>query len=154
MLTTTPTLTDREPIIEQVTRVFVYADAHRWDDCQQLFTQDPFIDYSSSTGVPGSRVKAAQLMQNWAAFLPKFQVTQHLLSNFLVEIDGQQAQCFCYEQAIHYASGTQGGDLWTVYATCETELVKQEEGWKISLLRVTFRHQTGNTNLPAMVEQR
>ncbi len=150
----TQPLTDHEQIIRQVTRVFVFADAHRWEDCLALFVEEPFIDYSSSTGVPGGKVKASQLIQTWADFLPKFSLTQHMLSNHLVETDGRQGKGFCYEQALHYAPGAEGGELWTVYATCETELIKRDGAWKIALLRVKFRHQTGNTRLPALVSQR
>ena len=63
-------------------------DTRRFDDLDEVFTQDAYIDYTALGGIEGRypEVKA------WLAeVLPNFPVYAHMLGNFSVRIDGDTA---------------------------------------------------------------
>jgi hypothetical protein len=66
---------DREQIIDVINGVAMRADHRDWVTCRSYFIDEPYIDYSSLSGQPGSKVKAVDLMKGWSAFLPKFKFT-------------------------------------------------------------------------------
>jgi len=142
---------DREQIIDVVNGVAMSADHRDWTAAQSYFMDEPFIDYSSLTGQPGSKVKAAELIKGWSAFLPKFKFTQHFISNHDVKIKGNTASCRSYVHAIHNLPYAEGSELWGVYGIYDHELIKTSSGWKVSKMTFHLLHQEGNKDIPALV---
>lgn len=140
-------------IISTYSSIFINADSHSWEACQNCFVDEPEIDYSSLNGQPEARVKAADLITGWQAFLPKFAFTLHYLTNHLVIVDGNQATGFCYGHAIHHLPNAAGGDLWGVYGTYGFELIKTERGWRVTKMRYSHKYQDGNPNLPSLASK-
>ena len=142
--------TDRDQVIAAVNGIAMAADKHDWKTCRQYFTDIPFIDYSSLSGQAGATIKADELVKNWEGFLPKFRLTQHFITNHQIGISGDRATCFSYVHAIHYLPYSQGGDLWSVYGTYNHELVKTQDGWKVSSMTFNLLYQEGNKALPVI----
>jgi hypothetical protein len=140
-------------IITTYSSIFINADTHNWEGCQNCFVDEPEIDYSSLNGQPAAEVKAVDLISNWKGFLPRFEFTMHYLTNHRVVVEGNRASGFCYGHAIHHLPNAAGGDLWGVYGTYEFELVKTEMGWRVIKMRYNHKYQDGNPNLPALASQ-
>jgi 3-phenylpropionate/cinnamic acid dioxygenase small subunit len=74
---------------------------------------------------------------------------QHLISNVIVEIDGDEADCWSYFQTQVVRTGTPGGDNFTIGCKCRDRLVRTPQGWKIRTRRMDLIWTDGN---PAVAE--
>ena len=70
--------------------------------------------------------------------LDNYGPTQHMLGPQLATIDGDNAHCRTDVQALHYLKQPKG-EILTLWATYETDMVRTDEGWKISKHRLVSR---------------
>ena len=70
--------------------------------------------------------------------LDNYGPTQHMLGPQLATIDGDSAHCRTDVQALHYLKQPEG-EILTLWATYETDMVRTDEGWKISKHRLVSR---------------
>lgn len=79
---------------------------------------------------------------SWVAYVKKaldrFGPTQHMLGPQLATIDGDTAHCRTDVQATHYLKEPEG-EILTLWATYETDMVRTDGGWKISRHRLVPR---------------
>lgn len=71
-----------------IIRIFNGSDRHEWDTVRNSFASQVLLDYSSLNGQPAASLKAEDIVTAWISFLPKFKFTLHLLSNFEIQISG------------------------------------------------------------------
>jgi hypothetical protein len=148
-------LLDTHAIIQTVDAVGRDADDHHWKALEARFIARPGIDYSAMTGTPGGPVATADLVQQWAAFLPGFDRTQHMLTNHEVTFPSkEEAEVASYFLAIHVLKGATGGDVWQLSGRYLHRLTRTPEGWRITYLRMTPTFSDGNQNLPALARAR
>jgi len=143
--------THKEQIISTLQNVFTSADRRDWQKCRGSFVEKTFVDFSSLNGVPGAVISADELIKNWEGFLPRFKSTQHMVTNFEIEIHGEKADANFYGHAIHYLPHSKGGDLWGVYGVYTAVLTDTSAGWKISSITLKLKYQEGNKALPSIV---
>ena len=72
------------------------------------------------------------------AALDNYGPTQHMLGPQLASIDGDNAHCRTDVQALHYLKQPEG-EILTLWATYETDMIRTDEGWKISKHRLVSR---------------
>ena len=72
------------------------------------------------------------------AALNNYGPTQHMLGPQLATINGDNAHCRTDVQALHYLKQPEG-EILTLWATYETDMVRTDEGWKISKHRLVSR---------------
>lgn len=83
-------LADRLEIQDLLTRYATAIDTRDWDLFTSCFTADAFIDYTAVGGIKGS----LPVVRAWLAeVLAGFAMTQHLVTNFDIRIDGDVAEC-------------------------------------------------------------
>ena len=82
------TLGDRLDINDLLTRYAHSVDSKDWTLYRSVFTDDAFIDYESAGGIKGDREAVANWLEKTMAGFP---MTQHLISNVDVKIDGDRA---------------------------------------------------------------
>ena len=70
--------------------------------------------------------------------LDNYGPTQHMQGPQLATIDGDNAHCRTDVQALHYLKQPEG-EILTLWATYETDMVRTDEGWKISKHRLVSR---------------
>jgi fermentation-respiration switch protein FrsA (DUF1100 family) len=143
--------TNQLAIINTLQGVFNSADKRDWTQCTGYFADEVFVDYSSLNNVPGSIMKATDLIKGWESFLPKFRITQHMVTNFDISIKGDKATATFYAHAIHHLPHTKGGDVWGVYAKYNTELNQTAAGWKIAAMTMHINYTEGNKNMLAAI---
>lgn len=121
-------ISDRLEIQQLLVAYSTAIDARRFDDLDQVFTADAYIDYRAMGGVDGRypEVKA------WLAqVLPNFPAYAHMLGNFDVRVTGDTAtaRTLCFNPMVL------GGDdaqvlfcgLWY-----DDEFVRTAEGWRMT----------------------
>jgi ketosteroid isomerase-like protein len=138
-------------ITQQIHLLFEGADERNWKKSASIMDKEVLLDYSSMTGNAATHVTPEQIMKAWAAFLPGFDRTNHMLSNFTIDINGQQAQAHYFGKADHFLHG----DIWTVEGSYDTKLVRHDnDKWLIVEHIFHVGKQSGNTSLPTIASQK
>jgi 3-phenylpropionate/cinnamic acid dioxygenase small subunit len=126
---TLQTLVDRAEIQDLLVRYATAIDARRWDGLDAVFLPDARLDYRSAGGIEGPYPE----VKDWlAAVLPMFRVTQHLVLNSRVELDGDEGRG---TTAFHNPNeATIDGEPWifTVGGTYHDRFVRTDAGWRIA----------------------
>ncbi len=133
-------------IQERVTQLFVATDQKNWEELKIVFSDQVDLDYSSMSNQPPVIQTPSEIINQWSGVLPGFDYTHHQIGNFLVEIEGNEANCFCYGTATHYLPN-ENGNVWTVVGSYNFKLKKEKQHWVITAMRFNFKYQSGNTEL-------
>jgi 3-phenylpropionate/cinnamic acid dioxygenase small subunit len=118
------TLADRLEINDLLTRYAHSVDSKDWALYRSVFTDDAFIDYESAGGIKGDREEVANWLEKTMAGFP---MTQHLISNIDVKIEGDRASV----RAMFYnPMGMPSGKTFWCGGFYNHSLVRTADGWK------------------------
>lgn len=81
-------ISDRLELIDLMVRYSHAVDTRAWDDFDEIFTEDAVIDYTAFGGPRGSVSEIKAYLAETLAAFPTF---QHLVSNPMLDIDGDVA---------------------------------------------------------------
>jgi len=122
-------ISDRLEIQELLVRYSHSVDTRDWDAYEDVFTPDAFIDYTCFGG-PSGNVKEIRAFLEMA--MPNFSSFQHMISNTVLELDGDTARS---RTICHNPMVMDKGDGTTHVFYCglwyRDVLVRTPEGWKI-----------------------
>ena len=82
-------ISDRLEIQELLVRYSHTIDSRDWDAFMEVFTPDAIIDYTEMGGPRGDLASTRAFLQST---MPLFSSYQHLLTNFVIDITGDEAQ--------------------------------------------------------------
>ena len=100
-------------------------------------------------------LKSTEHAKNVIAGLSEFKSTHHVLTNHLIEVDGERATCSVYMIGTHTLADIETGDrINTIGARYDFECRRFPTGWKITKLVWTRHWSTGNSGLWDIVERR
>lgn len=74
----------------------------------------------------------ASIVARCRAVLEPLDASHHMVSNHVVEVDGDVATSRCYLQAQHTRRGAEGGDNWLLGGRYLDVLVRTDAGWRIT----------------------
>lgn len=135
---------DREDIVETCVRYSWYADFRDWDRMAGLFTDHVDLDNSSMPGGRRVTVDRADMIKGWAALFAGLGPTQHIMTNHLVRIDGNTAECDAQFLAQHIAPAPVGDPTLIIAGHYRFGLIRTAGGWRIASLVITQTWTTGN----------
>ena len=121
------TLLDTQAIVDLTIAYGWLLDHGPREDLDQVFTPDAVAIYGGERfdGLPAIIAKVEEA-------LGPLTVSQHIVSNQQVSIDGDTATCRCYLHAQHTLRGTPGGDNFIIAGRYIDELVRTSDGWRIT----------------------
>ena len=124
-------LSDRAEIHDVIVRYGWAIDTKDWTLLDSCFTEDAEVDYSSN---PGGKVGPYREVRGWLEkVLSAFPVTQHLMANIDVRLDGDRATCrTMVTNPQGAATRTAGLHFFFVGGRYDDELVRTDAGWKIA----------------------
>jgi SnoaL-like domain len=124
-------LSDRAEIHDLIVRYGWAIDTKDWELLDTVFTDDAHCDYSSN---PGGKVGPYREVRGWLAkVMTAFPVTQHLMANIDVTLNGDRATCRTMVTNPQGAATREGGlHFFFVGARYDDELVRTDGGWKIA----------------------
>jgi hypothetical protein len=126
------TTADRLAIQETLSRYCHYLDRGRWDEFAALFTDDCCLDLSQVLG----RYDGPAGIQQFANTLRAVNLfMRHLVTNIVIEGDGDRARVAAYVIAVTGAPGSAPRQTTGLY---EDELVKREGRWLLHRRRLTL----------------
>jgi hypothetical protein len=131
-------------LLEITQLLFRYAraiDTRDLDLLDAIFTPDAHVHYN----VPGGVALPYREMKRWLGeVLPRHQVTQHAMSNPLVELDGDRATATTYLTAAHVQEGRDGRRHYILqHGVYLDSLARTEGGWRITQRRLDNLHTEG-----------
>ncbi len=133
-------LQDKQEIAELCYRYGLTLDSHDWIGFATLFTSDANAFYLDMPPCRGYQA----IEDTCRAALAPMSATQHLISNVVVRLDGDQAESSCYLQAQHVKAGTPGDDNFIIAGRYDDRLVRTPDGWRIRERRLALIWTSGN----------
>jgi SnoaL-like domain len=121
-------ISDRVEIQQLLVDYSTAIDQRRFDDLDNVFTADAYIDYTALGGIEGRYPEVKQWLSQ---VLPNFPLYAHMLGNFSVRVDGDTAS----SRVICFNPMVLAGDtdkilfcgLWY-----DDEFVRTPEGWRMT----------------------
>jgi hypothetical protein len=101
----------------------VSIDSRDWKLFRSIFTDGPPADKPSLR-----TVRADKFTEQVTGVISRFAVTQHFLTDYHIEVNGNDAVCMSYMQARHF---NQGQPTWDMVGYYTYNLVRTDDGWKI-----------------------
>ena len=128
-------LLDRTQIGEVIHRYPVSIDARDWKLLRSIFTDEIEVYLGPPIDRPKMRtVSADKFTEQVTNIISRFDVTQHFLTDYHVEVNGSDAVCVSYMQARHFKQGQPTWDMGGYYTY---HLVRSADGWKIPRYTLT-----------------
>lgn len=129
-------LYDKALIEQTILKYATAADLRDWDLLKSILADEIDIDFTSSGG-PAATVTNTQYVTQVKALIPGFDVTQHQLTNFVIDINGNTASTVVYMQAEHFIREEAKEIDRAVGGYYSHKLKKENGNWKIYSLKLT-----------------
>jgi ketosteroid isomerase-like protein len=130
-----------QKITEAVRTLFKAADGRDWQTLLSVIADEVYLDYSSMNNVEPSAHSHEQVLEAWGSFLSSFERSNHNLTEFKVQLHGDEADVAYAGKADYFI----GGEIWTVYGSYNTTLQKQDGKWLIVSHKLNYDRQSGNS---------
>ena len=102
-------------------------DNHRFDDLDDVFTEDAYIDYTAMGGIDGQFPE----VKKWLAeVLPNFPAYYHLVGNFDIRVSGDTAsgRTMCFNPM----KLNDGGQILLCALWYDDEFIRTDAGWRMT----------------------
>ncbi|MFO8102369.1 MAG: nuclear transport factor 2 family protein [Dehalococcoidia bacterium] len=105
-------------------------DSKRYDGLDTVFTPDAFIDYTAAGGIKGAYPEVKAWLEKALALFP---ITQHIVTNFDIRIQGDEAvsRCVFYNPMV-MGTGESEQQMFFVGGYYNDKLTRTPEGWRIA----------------------
>lgn len=124
-------MTDREAI-QQLMSTYVFClDAKDYSRIAACLCEDAIFEHAGSDRLISGNAAIAALMKG---VLEPLDATQHLLTNFIIEIDGDDASLTCDVLAHHIRLDPGGARRYTAGGKYDVKLRRSGGDWRIARL--------------------
>lgn len=124
------TVSDRDIIIETITRLFWHTDHHNWDEVKAVFAAEVLLDYTSLQGGEPATLKPDEIVGGWSEHFASVPAHQHLVGNYLVDVDDARATVSAQFIATHQYEDR----MWTLGGDYVFRLGRVGSGWRIEAM--------------------
>lgn len=146
-------LEDRVAIAEVMQRYGMSIDTRDWAALRSCFADEMQIDLSGSQFGDGKLLPMSgdRWLDEIKRIVSRFAVTQHMISPYQIEIDGDRAVCLAYLQARHLPPDCEDEkSVWGLGGYYANTMTRTAAGWKIKIWKLTNTWQE-NAPEPASV---
>jgi hypothetical protein len=147
-------LADRMAITDLIHRYASGIDMRDWALYRSIFADEVFMDFSSYSGAPGTKMGADDWVAGCQRMLPGFDATQHSLTNFVYDIRDDEATVTVYMQAEHFIANTLGDASHTLGGYYLHRLRRGGDGWRIHATTLTVLWSRGNRHVYQLAAER
>ncbi|MCK6563177.1 MAG: nuclear transport factor 2 family protein [Dehalococcoidia bacterium] len=147
-------LVDRQAISDTVIRYATGIDMRDSVLYRSCFTDEVYFDFTSFSGGQAAVLPADLWVARVAEALWGFTATQHISTNHVITLNGDEAVCVSYMQAQHYLPNDETVSTITLGGYYTNTLVRTAEGWRISRCVLTVTWETGDRRLFELARQR
>ena len=147
MMSTYQILLEKEKAKEVVNQLFINTDSRDWDKVSQLFAAEVLFDITSMVGGKPVILTPQQIVSSWEKGLKPLKAIHHQAGNYIVNVNQNEANVFCYGIASHYLPNKTNQNTRTFVGSYEFRLVKNAENWQIDKFKFNLKYIDGNPNL-------
>ena len=126
-------LLDKMEIIDVENRYARGVDTRDSELHGSCFAEELEVDMSGMGMGEPLKMSGKAWAEQAVSLIGMFQATQHMITNHMITIEGDQATCVAYVKAQHYNPES----IWTVVGYYTNTLERTAEGWKITKLKLT-----------------
>lgn len=122
-------VSDRFEIQDLIVEYCHIIDKQLFDELGNVFSEDAFIDYTVMGGPKGN---LAEIKEFLAQSLPIFKNTQHMISNYQIKLDGDDAvgRIMCFNP-MQFDMADQGDPVFFIGLWYVDKYVRTKNGWRI-----------------------
>lgn len=144
-------MADQADITRTLTDIAAGADRHDWARVRDAFADTVTTDYTSLWDGEPVAQPADELVAAWAAFLPGFDSTHHMVTNHTItEVSDTNATAEADFTATHRIDD----ELWVLGGRYDYDLTKTDGRWVVTRLTMTALWETGDRTLVTTAGQR
>ena len=141
---------DRERVIDTLTALFLATDRKDWPAVEACFAPTVQFDMSSVGAGPASSKRPGEIADGWRTGLAPLEHVHHQAGNFVVRVNGDRADAFCYGIAYHFKTRNDGRNTRVFVGNYDYQLARTGVSWRISAMRFTLKFLDGNPQLEAL----
>jgi hypothetical protein len=138
---------EKAKIIDRVNRLFIATDNRDWPAARECFADSVLFDMTSLAGGEPARVSSHDIVNAWDAGLKALKSIHHHAGNYVVEINADESDVFCYGIAMHYLPNKTNQNVRTFVGSYDLHLVRQGNDWRIDRFKFTLKFIDGNAQL-------
>ena len=147
-------LLDRAAISDVQLRYATGVDMRDWPLYRSCFTDEIDTDFSSVVDRPPQRMKADEWVEFARRTINGMKATQHMITNHVITLDGDEATCVAYVQAHHHLPNDTGSSDQVMYGNYTNRFVRTPDGWKIRSCTLTVTFNEGNMHILELARRR
>ena len=138
-------LLDRMEIIDTMNRYATSVDTRDWDLFFSCYTDEINVDMVSVGFPEPIDMPAGEFLEIIRVAVSPFDSTQHLISNHVINVEGDNATCVCYLQAQHFRQDEDGVLALLIGGYYSNSLIRTPAGWRISKYKIVKTWSTTTT---------
>ena len=147
-------LLDRAAISDVQLRYATGVDTRDWPLFRSCFTDEIETESSSVGGSPPQRIKTDDWVERVRRTIDGLQATQHMITNQVITLNGDEATCVAYVQARHHLPNENSGSDQVMYGYYTNRFVRTAKGWKIRTRKLTVLWNEGNMDIFELARRR
>ena len=140
-------LIEKENVLNRVNTLFVETDNRNWDLVKECFADSVHFDMTSLVGGDPAMLSSQNIVDAWDEGLKSLEAVHHQIGNYIVNVNGNSAEVFCYGIASHYLPNNSGRNVRTFVGSYNFNLSKINDDWKIDKFKFNFKYMDGNPDL-------
>jgi hypothetical protein len=143
-------------VLHTIHQYFRCIDNKDWDGYGAIYEDRVVTDFAvlddrvGFGSVAGEPITAQEIVEKTKANLDHIPVTQHMIMNTTITVNGDDAIVLFYEEALHYYPRLGPDPLintWKMYGRVEQHYRRSAKGWKLHFARLTPVYDVGNREL-------
>ena len=139
----------KENVKDVINRLFISTDNRDWNAIRQIFAPEVLFDMTSMVGGKPVTMTPAEIVDAWEKGLRPLKAIHHQAGNYMVTINGNEADAFCYGIASHYLPNKTNRNTRIFVGSYNFHLVKNGENWQIDRFKFNLKYIDGNLKLEA-----
>lgn len=139
-----------------VRRRYEYAfsiDTRDWDLHRSIFTDEITMDFSSYSGQPSSTMAADAWVNGLKPLFTGLQASQHVMTNPIVDVDGETARLRMYMKAEHFLHNDAGSYDFALGGYYDDRLIRVDSGWRIRAVTLKVFWTRGNRHIMELARE-
>jgi hypothetical protein len=129
-------------------------DTKDFELLRSVFTEDINMDFEDYSGQPAASLRADDWVAGARILFTGLDSTQHVMSNPIVDVDGDTAQCRMYMKAEHFFQNDQGDADFTLGGYYIDQLEKVDGRWLINSVTLKIFWNRGNRHIMTLAAER
>ncbi len=145
-------LSEEADVIRTINTLFIETDNRNWGAVKSLFADTVLFDMTSMVGGQPAQFSSQNIVDAWHQGLKPLQAIHHQAGNYIVTINGSQAEAFCYGIASHYLPNPKNQNTRTFVGSYNFHLSKRGQTWTIDMFKFNLKYIDGNKELTGPAE--